>query len=442
MFDTAALQSSLTELQLESEFPERSSAANSRVVYQPVVAIASGRIVGFEALLRWHHPVLGVIAPLDFVPLAERSGFIVPLGRWTLRQACTQLAAWQGELPWAAQAWMAVNLSTAQLGHATLVDDVTATLRESGLQPDRLVLEVTESLAMADPTGARSVLMELRTHGVRVSIDDFGTGHSSLASLGQLPLDALKMDRSFVRGIEVRPDQGEIVAAVLGMARQLGLRVIAEGIETEAQLAAVRSLGCEYAQGYLFARPMAAAQIVFQMPDGRAIGWKADPTARHRRVPLRLRRSRRPVVVPTCRPCVSWQQPPACCWRCWPGSVPWSAERPTSPSPPRRSAPECPHRTRRSPHRGRCYDDRGTRARRTGSHGHSRRHQRAEGRRQGTVRGAAGQAARRQADDDARAASARDGQLPRAPGGVASRGRVRARRPRTTRRGCVHVPSR
>ena len=208
MFDTAALQSSLTELQLEAEFPGALERGEFAVVYQPVVAIASSRIVGFEALLRWHHPVLGVIAPLDFVPLAERSGFIVPLGRWALRQACTQLAAWQGELPWAAQVWMAVNVSTAQLGHATLVDDVAATLRESGLQPDRLVLEVTESLAMEDPTGARSVLMELRTRGVRVSIDDFGTGHSSLASLGQLPLDALKMDRSFVRGIEVRARPG------------------------------------------------------------------------------------------------------------------------------------------------------------------------------------------------------------------------------------------
>ena len=268
VFDTAALQKSLTGLQLETEFPGALERGEFAVVYQPVVAIASGRIVGFEALLRWHHPVLGVIAPLDFVPLAERSGFIVPLGRWALRQACTQLAAWQGELPWAEQVWMAVNVSTAQLAHATLVEDVAAALRESSLQPDRLVLEVTESLAMEDPAGARSVLMELRTRGVRVSIDDFGTGHSSLASLGQLPLDALKMDRSFVRGIEVRPDLGEIVSAVLVMARQLGLRVIAEGIETEAQLAAVQSLGCEYGQGYLFARPMASAQVALEMQDG------------------------------------------------------------------------------------------------------------------------------------------------------------------------------
>ena len=274
VFDTAALQSSLTELQLEAEFAGALERGEFALVYQPIIAITSNQVVGFEALVRWHHPVLGVIAPLDFVPLAERSGFIVPLGRWALRRACTQLATWQRDLPWTAPVWMAVNLSNVQLGHTTLVDDVVVTLRETGVQADRLVLEVTESLALDDPAGARSVLMELRTLGVRVSIDDFGTGHSSLASLGQLPLDALKLDRSFVRGIEVRPDLCEIVAAVLVMARQLGLRAIAEGIENEAQLAAVRSLGCEHGQGYLFAKPMAPEHVALVMHDGLAINWQ------------------------------------------------------------------------------------------------------------------------------------------------------------------------
>ena len=277
VFDTAALQLSLTELQLEAEFAGALERGEFAVVYQPIVALTSNQVVGFEALVRWHHPVLGVIAPLDFVPLAERSGFIVPLGRWMLRQACTQLTTWQRELPWTAQVWMAVNISNVQLGHAALVDDVVVTLRETGLQAGSLVLEVTESLAIDDPAGAKSVLMELRTLGVRVSIDDFGTGHSSLASLGQLPLDALKLDRSFVRGIEVRPDLCEIVAAVLVMARQLGLRVIAEGIENEAQLAAVRSLGCEYGQGYLFAKPMAPEQVALVVHDGLSIDWQGRP---------------------------------------------------------------------------------------------------------------------------------------------------------------------
>ena len=271
VFDTAALQSSLTELQLEGEFAGALERGEFALVYQPIIALASNQIVGFEALLRWHHPVLGVIAPLDFVPLAERSGFIVPLGRWVLRQACTQLTRWQGELPWAAQLWMAVNVSSAQFADAELVDDIAVALRESGLEADRLVLEVTESLAMADPLGIRSVLMELRTLGVRISIDDFGTGHSSLASLGQLPIDALKMDRSFVRGIEARPDMYEIVAAVLVMARQLGLRVVAEGIENQAQLAAIQSLRAEYGQGYLFSKPLSSDRAALLLQDGLSI---------------------------------------------------------------------------------------------------------------------------------------------------------------------------
>ncbi len=271
VFDTAALQSSLTELQLEAEFAGALDRGEFALAYQPIIAIASNQIVGFEALLRWHHPVLGVIAPLDFVPLAERSGFIVPLGRWVLRQACTQLTRWQGDLPVAAQLWMAVNVSRAQFADAGLIDDVAVALRESALQPDRLVLEVTESLAMDDPLGVRSVLMELRTLGVRVSIDDFGTGHSSLANLGQLPIDALKMDRSFVRGIEARPDLYEIVAAVLVMARQLGLRVVAEGIENQAQLAAIRSLRAEYGQGYVFSKPLSSDRAALLLQDGLSI---------------------------------------------------------------------------------------------------------------------------------------------------------------------------
>ena len=245
VFDTAALQSSLTGLQLEAEFAGRAQRGEFAVVYQPIVAIASSRIVGFEALLRWHHPVLGMIAPLDFVPLAERSGFIVPLGRWVLRQACTQLTGWQGELPWQRSCgWRSTSHRAAR--HATLVEDVAAALGESGLQPDRLVLEVTESLAMEDPSAARSVLMELRT--LRRARQHRRLRHRTLVA-GQPRATPARCAQD---GSVVRPRDrgqtrhGEIVAAVLVMARQLGLRVVAEGIENEAQLAAVRSLGCEY----------------------------------------------------------------------------------------------------------------------------------------------------------------------------------------------------
>jgi len=257
VFDRAALQTARAELQLEADFAGALDRGEFVLAYQPIASLASNRIAGFEALVRWHHPGLGLIAPLEFIPLAEKTGFIVPLGAWVLREACRQLKAWQDTIAGASELWMSVNLSSLQF-RPTLVDDITQVLTECGLEARSLVLELTEGIAMENPVAVRALLLQLRAIGVRVSVDDFGTGHSSLAYLRQFPLHSLKVDRSFVRGIEGNRDMASIVSAVTTMARQLGLRVVAEGIEKEEQLGLLRALGCEYGQGYFFSRPIDA----------------------------------------------------------------------------------------------------------------------------------------------------------------------------------------
>jgi EAL domain-containing protein (putative c-di-GMP-specific phosphodiesterase class I) len=258
VFDRAALQTAQTRLQLEAEFDGALARSEFTLVYQPIASLDSNRIAGFEALVRWQHPGLGLIAPLEFIPLAEKTGFIVPLGAWVLREACRQLKVWQDTIPNSHELWMSVNLSSLQFRSASLVDDITKVLEDYALEPRRLVLELTEGIAMEDPAAVRGLLLQLRAIGVRVSVDDFGTGHSSLAYLRQFPLHSLKVDRSFVRGIEGNRDMASIVSAVTTMAQQLGLRVVAEGIEKEEQLGLLRALGCEFGQGYLFSRPVDA----------------------------------------------------------------------------------------------------------------------------------------------------------------------------------------
>ncbi|HEV8394184.1 MAG TPA: bifunctional diguanylate cyclase/phosphodiesterase [Vicinamibacterales bacterium] len=265
VFDRAALQAAQTELRLEADFAGALERGEFALVYQPIASLASNRIAGFEALVRWNHPGLGLIAPLEFIPLAEKTGFIVPLGAWVLREACRQLKTWQSTIPGSADLWMSVNLSSLQFRSATLVDDITQVLTDCGIEARSLVLELTEGIAMENPVAVRALLLQLRAIGVRVSVDDFGTGHSSLAYLRQFPLHSLKVDRSFVRGIEGNRDMASIVSAVTTMAQQLGLRVVAEGIEKEEQLGLLRALGCEFGQGYLFSRPIdpeAAASLL------------------------------------------------------------------------------------------------------------------------------------------------------------------------------------
>jgi len=300
VFDTAILQSHQAELQLEGDLKDALERREFRLLYQPIVSMASNQIIGFEALVRWHHPVLGVISPVDFIPIAERTELIIPLGEWILREACIRLKTWQDVPSFPTDLWISVNLSGVQLKDPTLVQRVGAALSDSGLQSRSLVLELTESMAMENPTGVKSLLMELRSTGVRISIDDFGTGYSSLAHLRQFPVDALKLDRSFVRGIETRQDGASIVGTVTDMALQLGLHVVAEGIENEQQLALLRSLRCHAAQGYLFARPLDEVKATEILTTGVAA-----------RVPVAKRRKRSSALASVAK----WKKPPAHAWR-------------------------------------------------------------------------------------------------------------------------------
>jgi len=226
--------------------------------YQPLVEIGSRKVIGVEALVRWSKPEQGLIAPAQFIPLAEETGLIVPLGAWVLETACGQFMRWLGEKD--ALDILAVNLSPAQFRHPDLVRMIDDALLRTGMPPDRLELEITES-ALMDVVVTEDKLKALKKLGVRLSIDDFGTGFSSLAYLKRFPLDKLKVDQSFVRDIPAQRADTQIVAAVISLARSLHLDVLAEGVETETQLDTLRALECEFAQGYLFSRPVSAEDI-------------------------------------------------------------------------------------------------------------------------------------------------------------------------------------
>ena len=228
-----------------------------RLAYQPQMELTSGRIVGVEALLRWEHRELGMISPAEFVPLAEESGLIVPIGEWVLREACRQAAMWQSHGPLR----VGVNLSLRQFQTGTLKQTVESVLAESGLQPSLLELEITESLAMADPVGTTETLDSLRELGVRLALDDFGTGYSSLSYLQRLPLDTLKVDRTFIEHLETKADDLVLTSTIISMAHALGLSVIAEGVETFRQLEILRERRCDEIQGYFLSRPLYAADL-------------------------------------------------------------------------------------------------------------------------------------------------------------------------------------
>jgi diguanylate cyclase (GGDEF)-like protein len=227
-----------------------------QVLFQPMIDLASGRPVGAEALVRWHHPTRGLVSPLDFIPLAERTGTINGIGRYVLEQACREVRAWQETTP---QLYASVNLSPRQLQDGTLVADVMGVLERTGLAPQDLVLEITES-AIIDERVAIPALSQLRAHGVRVAVDDFGTGYSSLQYLTRLPVDILKIDRSFVAELDGTSQGSAITEAVIRLSQVLHLTTVAEGIETAAQAAELAMLGCDTGQGYLFAKPMAATE--------------------------------------------------------------------------------------------------------------------------------------------------------------------------------------
>ncbi|MDP2794283.1 MAG: EAL domain-containing protein [Sulfurisoma sp.] len=249
----------LERLKLENDLRKAVERDELRLEYQPRVAIGGGEVVGVEALVRWQHPTLGRIPPGRFIPVAEETGSILGIGEWVLVESCRQAGRWDREgLP---PLIVSVNLSARQFGRPGLLEFIRVALETEGLPPERLELEITESALMRDPAVAVRLLSELKTFGVKVSIDDFGTGYSSLAQLRQLPVDVLKIDRSFVQQMTVDTEDRAIVETVLSLARAIDVDVVAEGVETAAQDALLRAMGCDFVQGYYYARPLPAAVV-------------------------------------------------------------------------------------------------------------------------------------------------------------------------------------
>jgi len=237
-----------------------------QVYYQPQVAMQNGHVIGAEALLRWQHPELGMVSPAEFIPVAEGSGLILPIGEWVLRSAVRQAKTWidEGFGPLI----MAVNLSAVQFRHPDLPELVTRILDEEGLPHEYLELELTEGVAMHNPQGVIAVMNNLHERGVRMSIDDFGTGYSSLSYLKKFKVYKLKIDQSFVRDISTDPEDKAIVSAIISLAKGLGLKTIAEGVETAGQLAFLREQGCDEMQGYLFSKPVPVEQFEALLKQG------------------------------------------------------------------------------------------------------------------------------------------------------------------------------
>jgi diguanylate cyclase (GGDEF)-like protein/PAS domain S-box-containing protein len=258
VFESSMQTAAHDRLTLEMDLAEALDRGQLFLLYQPTFDLQSERAIGVEALIRWHHPVRGIIEPGQFIPIAEQSDLILPIGRWVLDEACRQAAAWHAE---GRGLTMSVNVSARQLDHDELVDDVGHALEHSGLEPTQLTLEVTETTLMRDADATAKRLAALKQLGVRIAIDDFGTGYSSLAYLRQFPVDALKIDRSFISGIASSKGSSALIHTLVQLGKALEIETLAEGIEEPAQLRALQRESCDQGQGFLFARPLSATAI-------------------------------------------------------------------------------------------------------------------------------------------------------------------------------------
>lgn len=258
VFDSGMHDRAVNFLQLETNLRRALERGEFKVNYQPIVDLQKGGIVGFEALLRWHHPERGQISPAEFIPAAEETGLIVPIGEWVLRQSCTYLRQWQCQYVHAKNLTVSVNISVKQFAQIDLLNRIDDILKDSQLDGRFLKLEITESTIVGNYEVAKTILEQLKTRKIQLSIDDFGTGYSSLSHLHRLPVDILKIDRSFVDPIDEDNDEREIVQAIVTLAHSLNMKVIAEGVETAVHVEQLRNLGCEYGQGYYFSKPLTA----------------------------------------------------------------------------------------------------------------------------------------------------------------------------------------
>ncbi len=258
VFDTSMHERAVAMLQTENDLRRAVEHSEFLVYYQAIRSIPAQAIVGFEALVRWQHPVRGIVPPAEFIPIAEETGLIVPIGWWVLHESCRQMRAWQQELSLPEPLSISVNLSSTQFSQPDLLSQIVGILRETGLEPSSLKLEITETVVIENPVFAHETIRQLRALGIKVCIDDFGTGYSSLSYLLRYPIDTLKIDRSFISGLGSGIGNAAIVQTIVSLAHNLGMDVVAEGVETEQQLAHLAGIQCEQAQGYLFSKPVTA----------------------------------------------------------------------------------------------------------------------------------------------------------------------------------------
>jgi diguanylate cyclase (GGDEF)-like protein/PAS domain S-box-containing protein len=275
LFDVGMHIEAVEMLQLETDLRRALARDEFRIHYQPIISVENWRIAGFEALLRWQHPQIGFIPPLQFIPVAEETGLIIPIGLWVLRQSCPQLREWQKDFPFEPPLNMCVNLSGKQFSQPDLIDRISEILEETGVEARSLKIEITESAIITNIEMATTTLKQLKELGIKVSLDDFGTGYSSLSYLHRFPIDTLKIDRSFVTRMSL-PKNAEIIRTIVSLASNLGMDVVAEGVETGEQVIQLSGLHCEYVQGYLISRPIdaeaARALIEETNQRGRRIG--------------------------------------------------------------------------------------------------------------------------------------------------------------------------
>jgi len=267
VFNTEMHSLAVNRLKLESDLRRAIERNEFSLAYQPLISLTTSRIVGFEALIRWDRPQIGVISPAEFITTAEETGMIIPIGQWVLREACERARAWNESYPNSPPVTMSVNISFKQFAQPDLIIQIRQALQQSGLDPALLKLEITESLAMSDAERSETILWLLKGLGIGLSIDDFGTGYSSLSYLRRFPVNTLKIDRSFIAGIGNDTESAEIVRTIVTLSHNLGLDVVAEGVETPDHAAMLKEFGCEFAQGYLYYKPLdrAAAEALLEI---------------------------------------------------------------------------------------------------------------------------------------------------------------------------------
>jgi diguanylate cyclase (GGDEF)-like protein len=272
IFDSTMQRDMLQQMQLEGDLRNAIDSQEFILHYQPIIDLVSGTVSEVEALVRWQHPTRGIISPADFIPIAERTGLIVPLGHWVLKEACTQVVAWDAQFPTMPPLVLSVNLSPRQFQRSALINDIETVLRETKFPASRLKLEITEGAILGDDEATLQTLVKLKNLGIKLAVDDFGTGYSSLSYLRKLPIDCLKIDRSFINDLSFGAEGLAIVRAIIAMAKSLGLTITAEGVETKEQYDLLKEQSCSFGQGYLFSRPIESSSFLALLRRGKFAG--------------------------------------------------------------------------------------------------------------------------------------------------------------------------